>query len=209
MESLDLIKQSRLVAVIDMLEREREDVLPMIGALLSGGIVAVELDFADSFSPELMRAAAITFPDMQIGAGGLYRAPDVRSAIAAGARFISSFGYLPEAAEVCREQEILYIPGCVTPTEITAALSGGADLIKFTPASVFGGITTVKTLGKMFPEAPFVVSGGVTEEQVGDYLALRSVVACADPFMIGGTLDETAANTARLVGRYSRTFGVR
>ena len=209
MESLDLIKQSRLIAVIDMLDRGREDLLPMLGALLSGGIVVVELDFADQFTPELMRAAAVTFPDMQIGAGGLYRADDVASAIASGARFVSSFGDSPEAAAICREHEMLYIPGCVTPTEITAALSDGADLIKFTPASVFGGISTIKTLGKMFPDAPFVVSGGVTEDTVGDYLALRSVVACADPFMIDTTLDNTAAITARLVGKYSRTFGVR
>lgn len=209
MESLDLIKRSRLIAVIDMLDRCREDLLPMLGALLSGGIVAVELDFADQFTPELMRAAAVTFPDIQIGAGGLYRADDITSAIASGARFVSSFGYSPEAASICHEHEILYIPGCVTPTEITAALSGGVDLIKFTPAAVYGGISAVKTLGKMFPDAPFVVSGGVTEDALGDYLSLRSVVACADPFMIAGTLDDTAAITARLVERYSRTFGLK
>lgn len=209
MESLDLIKQSRLIAVIDMLDKGRADLLPTLGALLSGGIVAVELDFADQFAPELMRAAAVTFPDMQIGAGGLYRADDVTSAIASGARFVSGFGYSPEAAAICREQEMLYIPGAVTPTEITAALSDGVDLIKFTPAAVFGGISTVKTLGKMFPDAPFVISGGVTEDNVGDYLSLRSVVACADPFMIAPTLDDTAATTARLVARYSRTFGVK
>lgn len=93
------------------------------------------------------------------------------SAIDAGAQFIVSPGLDPEVAALCAEHQIPITPGCVTPTEIMQALKLGVQVIKFFPASVYGGVSAMKALSAPFGSVKFIPTGGVDAGNLAEYLA--------------------------------------
>jgi 2-dehydro-3-deoxyphosphogluconate aldolase/(4S)-4-hydroxy-2-oxoglutarate aldolase len=85
----------------------------------------------------------------------------------------------------------------VTPTEIIAALEYGIETVKFFPCSNYGGLGTIKALAAAFPAVTFVPTGGISEENVNEYLAFPKIVACGGSWMMKGTPDEIREKTAR------------
>lgn len=113
---------------------------PTLEALRDGGIPAAEITFRTPCAAEAIRIGCKAFPDMHIGAGTVINTEQARTAIAAGAEFVVSPGLSAGVAEVCRAAGVPYYPGCVTPTEIMAALELGITTVKFFPANVYGGL---------------------------------------------------------------------
>ena len=70
------------------------------------------------------------------------------------------------------------MPGAATPTEIDRARALGCHVVKIFPASTLGGPAFIKAVAAVFPDVEFVPTGGVNPENLGDYLALPSVLAC-------------------------------
>lgn len=93
---------------------------------------------------------------LYIGAGTVINAEQCEDAIAAGARFVVSPGLSVGAAKVCKENNIPYYPGCVTPTEIMQALELDITTVKFFPANVYGGLAALKALSAPFPQIKFI-----------------------------------------------------
>jgi 2-dehydro-3-deoxyphosphogluconate aldolase/(4S)-4-hydroxy-2-oxoglutarate aldolase len=125
---------------------------------------------------------------MCIGAGTVLNAEQARDAIAAGAKFIVSPGLSASVAEVCREKDIPYIPGCVTPTEIMAALDLGIHLVKFFPANVYGGLSAIRALAAPFTSVKFLPTGGVDLSNLAEFLACDKIVAVGGSFMMKGDI---------------------
>ncbi len=197
METLDIISSYKLVPVVQI--KKAEDTLPTMGALLSGGLPIAEITFRTACAPEALKTACSKFPDMLIGAGTVLSAAQARTAIAAGASFIVSPGFSPSIAAICKEDGITYVPGCVTPTEIMAALDCGIDLVKFFPADNYGGISTIKALSAPFGDVKFLPTGGINESNLLTYLSFPKVIACGGSFMMKGSYDEIAAKSAAAV----------
>ena len=74
---------------------------------------------------------------MNVGAGTVINAEQCKTALEAGAQFIVSPGLSVAVAEICKEKNIPYYPGCVTPTEIMQALELGITTVKFFPAKIY------------------------------------------------------------------------
>ena len=100
---------------------------------------------------------------------------------------------------MCKERGILYLPGCVTPTEIITAISYGLEIVKFFPCSNYGGLGTLKALSAAFPAMKFMPTGGISEDYVLEYLAFDKIIACGGSWMMKGTPDEIKEKTARAV----------
>ena len=81
----------------------------------------------------------------------------------AGADFIVSPITNPEVAKAVHKQKLLWIPGCMTPTEIYAAQKHGAELIKIFPANILGP-AFVSSIKELFPGLLFIPTGGVEAE---------------------------------------------
>ncbi|MEG1806323.1 MAG: hypothetical protein RR327_08030, partial [Clostridia bacterium] len=92
-----------------------------------------------------------------------------------------------------------YFPGCVTPTEIMLALSYGYKVIKFFPASVYGGLKAMKALSAPFPQVKFIPTGGVDESNLAEYLAWDKVKAVGGSFMMKGDIKEKTENAMEIV----------
>ena len=62
-------------------------------------------------------------------------------------------------------------PGCVTPTEIMAAMKLGLNVVKFFPAGVYGGLSAMKALSGPFGGVKFIPTGGVNGQNIGEFIA--------------------------------------
>ncbi len=206
MEAIDTIRQVGIVPVVVL--KRIEDALPTLGAMLSGGLPIAEITFRTDCAADAIRLAALTYPDMTVGAGTVLTADQADQAIRAGASFVVSPGFSAGVAELCMDRGVPYIPGCITPTEIMTALSHGIELVKFFPAGAFGGLTAIKALSAAFPMLTFLPTGGIGESDLPEYLAFPKVVACGGSFMMKGDFDKIAQSCRRAVeiARSARNF---
>ena len=167
--ALERLHASGVVPVV-VLDRA-EDAVPVARAMLAGGITVMEITFRTDAAEESIRRVALECPEMLVGAGTVITQAQCSRAIDAGAQFIVSPGLDPEVAALCAERQIPITPGCVTPTEIMQALKLGVQVIKFFPASVYGGVSAMKALSAPFSGVKFIPTGGVDAGNLAEYLA--------------------------------------
>jgi 2-dehydro-3-deoxyphosphogluconate aldolase/(4S)-4-hydroxy-2-oxoglutarate aldolase len=158
-----------------------EDAVPTARALLAGGIDVMEITLRTSAGLDSIKQVAKNCPEMLVGAGTVLTLEDCKACIDAGAKFIVSPGLNEELVKHCLSNNILPSPGCVTPTEITKAMSYGLDLLKFFPANVYGGIAALKALSGPFPYVKFIPTGGVDQENLAEFITTSNV------FAVGGS----------------------
>jgi 2-dehydro-3-deoxyphosphogluconate aldolase/(4S)-4-hydroxy-2-oxoglutarate aldolase len=139
-------------------------------ALVAGGIQVMEITLRTEAALESIEKAAKACPDLLIGGGTVLSLEQCRQAISRGASFIVSPGYDPEIVEHCQKNNVVVLPGCVTPTEITAAMKAGIKIVKFFPANVYGGAGGMKALSGPFPKLEFVPTGGIDLKNLADYI---------------------------------------
>ncbi len=179
--------KTRVIPVVVINEiNETEKIL---SALKNYGIFNAEITFRTPCAPEAIALAVKEFPEMYIGAGTVINAEQCRLAIDLGVKFVVSPGLSEEVAKVCKERNIPYYPGCVTPTEIMKAIELGLDVVKFFPADIYGGIKGMKALSAPFPQIKFIPTGGVNMANIDEYLAFDKVYAVGGSFLVKEALN--------------------
>lgn len=110
-------------------------------------------------------------PDMYLGIGTIKNGEDVKVFADMGADFIVSPIIDADVADSCRKENILWIPGCMTPSEIAVAEKHQAPLTKLFPGNVLGP-GFVKAIKPLFPKMKFMPTGGVepTKESIQSWL---------------------------------------
>ncbi len=160
------------VAVVPVVVIENvSDAVPAAKALLAGGIDVMEITLRTEAGLESIRKVAKEVPEILVGAGTVVDLEQGKAVAEAGAKFIVSPGFDPELVAWCMENDITVTPGCVTPTEIMAAMKLGVDVIKFFPANVYGGLNAMKNLAAPFVGIKFIPTGGVNADNIGEYHA--------------------------------------
>ena len=178
--------------------KEIGETTTILSALQAGGIPVAEITFRTACADEAIRLGRETYPDMIIGAGTVINAEQAERAIDAGAQFIVSPGLSVAVAEVCASAQIPYLPGCVTPTEIMAALELGLTTVKFFPANVYGGLSAIKALSAPFPQVKFVPTGGVDMSNIQEFMACDKIAAVGGSFMMKGSPEDVVENCRKL-----------
>lgn len=194
---LEEIRHYRLVPVVAI--NKIEDAIPTMEALVKGGLPVAEITYRTACAKDAIKLAVEKFPEALIGAGTVINATQAEEAISLGVKFVVSPGLSKEVAKVCKDHNVPYLPGCVTPTEIMEALELGINVIKFFPASNYGGLKTIKALNGPFPQVTFMPTGGVNEENVLEYLAYPHIIACGGSFMMKGSFEEVEEKTKKAV----------
>ena len=166
----------------------------ILTALKNNGINCAEITFRTACAAEAIAYASKNYPDMSIGAGTVINAEQCEAALAAGATFIVSPGLSVAVAKICNERNIPYYPGCVTPTEIMAALDLGITTVKFFPANVYGGLKALKALSAPFPQVKFIPTGGVDRSNIDEFLAFDKIAAIGGSFFVKESLDKMEAD---------------
>jgi 2-dehydro-3-deoxyphosphogluconate aldolase/(4S)-4-hydroxy-2-oxoglutarate aldolase len=157
--------------VVAILRADRSDFFPQaVVALVSGGIRAIEVTLTTPGAISAITRIASDVREAVVGAGTVLTADDARAVLRAGARFIVSPIFAPEVVRIAKEAGALCIPGAFTPTEVFSAWQAGADLVKVFPAGLFGP-RYLRYLRELFPRIRLFPTGGLSLNDVGDYLA--------------------------------------
>lgn len=186
MTAEQLLKENRVVPVVVL--RDLAEAEPTLSALSDGRLPVAEITFRTACAADAIRIGRETFPHMTIGAGTVIHAQQAKDALRAGAAFLVSPGLSREVAEVAQEAGVPYLPGCVTPTEIMAALSLGITTVKFFPAGVYGGLGAIRALAAAFPGVRFMPTGGVDLSNIRSFLDCDKVAAVGGSFMLKGDI---------------------
>lgn len=148
-------------------------------ALLAGGVGVMEITLRTPAGLASIEAVSRDCPDMLVGVGSVLTLVQCEQAVERGAKFVVSPGYDPQIVAWCQKHGIDVLPGCVTPTEITAAMNAGLDVVKFFPANVYGGVKAIKALSGPFQNVRFVPTGGVGLANLAEFVT-------PEVFAIGG-----------------------
>ncbi len=179
------LAELRLIPVVAIEDAGRA---PELGeALLTGGLPCAEVTFRTQAAPAaLKRLAAVE--GLLLGAGTVIDVEQAEQAVDCGARFIVSPGLDPAIVTWCLERELDVFPGIATPTDLMAALSLGLEVVKLFPAQTLGGLAALKALAGPFPQVKFIPTGGVSAENLADWLAHPAVLACGGSWMVAKQL---------------------
>jgi len=167
-----LVEKARLVPVVraaspDLAKRA-------VSALRAGGITIFEVTLTVPNAVELIAELVQEYAsdeNVLVGAGTVVTMEDADRCLKAGSEFIVSPGTNLEMIRLCKERDIAIMPGALTPTEVIAAYSAGADMVKIFPCSAMGGAKYLKALRAPFPHIPLLPTGGVSQDNARDFLA--------------------------------------
>ena len=168
MTVLERLKRSIVVPVVVL--DDVKDAVPTAKAMAAGGVDVMEITFRTAAAPQCIKAVAENCPDVLVGAGTIVNLEQCKLAVEMGAKFIVSPGFDAEVVAWCVENDIPVCPGCVTPTEIMAAMKHGLKLVKFFPANVYGGLKALKSLAGPFVGLKFIPTGGVNTENIKEFI---------------------------------------
>jgi len=143
---------------------DKEVSIQVLKALYKGGARLVEYtnrgkNALENFL-ELRKTADKELPGLMLGAGTIKDKIEATEFINEGADFIISPGMIEEIATVTHRNGLLWVPGCMTATEIVRAEDAGAELIKLFPGSLLGP-SYVSAVKEIFPDLMFMPTGGV------------------------------------------------
>lgn len=175
----------KLVPVVKL--DHAEDAKPLAQALCDGGLTVAEITFRTDAAEESIRIMKKEFPNMLAGAGTIVNAKQAERAVRAGAEFLVSPGVSRSVIEYALEKGITVLPGACTPTEVMIAMEYDLPVVKFFPAKQYGGLNTIKALSAPFPTMKFMPTGGISAENLKEYMAFDKIVACGGSWMVNST----------------------
>jgi 2-dehydro-3-deoxyphosphogluconate aldolase/(4S)-4-hydroxy-2-oxoglutarate aldolase len=138
--------------------------IDLLKALYTAGIRSVEYtnrgEAALSNFKAMKKVCETELKDMYLGVGTIKNAAMAQAFIDAGTDYIICPGLVEEVAKVSDTNNMLWIPGCMTPTEIIAAENLGAKLVKLFPGNIIG-MAFMSAVNDLFPGLLFMPTGRV------------------------------------------------
>lgn len=181
----EVLQQLGQIGIIPVVVIEDADTaVPLGKALLDGGLPCAEITFRTAAAAEAIQKMSATYPDMLVGAGTVLTVAQAQQAQTAGARFIVTPGFDASVVAWCLANDMPITPGVMTPTDINQAIAKGLTTLKFFPAEAAGGVKALQAIGAPYGDIKFIPTGGITAENLVDYLQLPMVLACGGSFMV-------------------------
>jgi 2-dehydro-3-deoxyphosphogluconate aldolase / (4S)-4-hydroxy-2-oxoglutarate aldolase len=187
MSKQDTTVQTRIEAagIVPVIRIDKtSDAVPLVEALSRGGLPVAEITFRTESAEESIRLVAAAAQNILVGAGTVLTIEQVKRAVDAGAQFIVTPGFNSRVVEYCVKNGIAITPGVNNPTGVEQALEFGLTVLKFFPAQASGGTAMLKALGGPYGQVKFVPTGGVSLENLAEYLSLKNVAAIGGSWIV-------------------------
>jgi 2-dehydro-3-deoxyphosphogluconate aldolase/(4S)-4-hydroxy-2-oxoglutarate aldolase len=181
MDVLGALGKTGLVPVV-VVDGAR-DALLTAQALLEGEIDVMEIAMRTDAALDAIDTVSKECGEICVGAGTVLNVIQAKEAVDAGVRFIVSPGYDEELVDWCIQNGIPVVPGCVTPSEIMAALRQGLNVLKFFPSNIYGGLSAMKALTGPFASIKFIPTGGITNKNLSEYISAPFVYAAGGSWL--------------------------
>ncbi|WP_378956169.1 bifunctional 2-keto-4-hydroxyglutarate aldolase/2-keto-3-deoxy-6-phosphogluconate aldolase [Pelosinus sp. sgz500959] len=182
---LDRICKSGLVAVV---RAETGDQAKRIAeACLAGGMQAIEMTFTVPGAHHVMEdlAKAYSPSELIIGAGTVLDSETARIAILSGAQYVVSPCLNVETVKLCNRYQVPIMAGAMSIKEVIECMEAGSDIVKLFPGDAFGP-NMVKAIKGPLPQAPIMPTGGVSVENVGQWIKAGVVAVGAGGSLTAG-----------------------
>lgn len=167
--SVPALSNAGIIAVVRA--PSAEGAIDAVAALVAGGVTGIEITYSTPDVARVLTALAERHGDgILLGAGTVLTTAQAEEAVASGARFLVSPGIDDEVAGAMKATGATVMLGAVTPSEVMRATRLGADAVKIFPGSLVGP-SYLKALRGPFPELALMPTGGVSVDNVGEWLA--------------------------------------
>jgi len=170
----ELLNGQKVVPVV-VIENE-EQAIGLAEALLQGGISVIEITLRNAYGTEAIKVIKQAFPDMVVLAGTVNTTSQMQAVVDAGVDGVISPGISESLIELSKSLSVAYLPGVGTASEVMLAIQHGLTECKLFPATVVGGISALNAFSGPFGEIQFCPTGGVSEANYQDFLALDNVM---------------------------------
>lgn len=152
-------------------------------ALVESGLPLVEVTLrTDSAWESIEIFKSIT--GLSVGVGSVTRLEQLTQASNLELDFAVSPGMDVALVDTALSLGLPYLPGVATPSEMMQGLQRGLTYLKFFPAQTLGGIKAIQAMSAPFPSLKFIPTGGISEENAGEYLAETNVPAVGGSWMV-------------------------
>jgi len=199
MTSKEVCARIEEVGIVAALRLEsEEDAVFAAEALIGGDIPIIEIPLTVPGATRVISHLVKAYPHAVVGAGGVRRLSTAHQCLDAGALFLTSDGLHPAVVEFAAQEEIVGIPGALTPTEVMHAWEAHSRFVKVVPCAQIGGETYIGSLHRMYPHIPLIAAGGVSQKN-----ASKFIFAGATALGIGRELLPIDAIRQRHAGRIS------
>ena len=182
---LQRIQDAGIVAVVRA--EDTDTAIRITDACIEGGVAAIELTFtvphADKVIEEL--AKRYTSDKIILGAGTVLDATTARIAMLSGAEYIVSPALDIDTLKMCNRYRVPMMPGIMSVREALLAMENGADILKVFPGELFGP-KIIKAIKGPIPYAKMMPTGGVTVDNVGEWIKAGAVAVGAGGALTAG-----------------------
>lgn len=153
-----------------------EDALFAAEAVARGGIPIAEVTVTVPEAHKAISHLLQHVPHVIVGAGGISDVETARRCLDAGAQFLASDGLDAELVNFALKENVVVIPGTLTPSEVLSAWKMGPDFVKVVPcAPAMGGDSYIRALKAMFPHVPLIAAGGVNQQTASSFILAGAV----------------------------------
>lgn len=182
---LTRIADSGIVAVVRATSTEQAK--RIADACLEGGVPAIEITFTVPGAHRVIEELAKTYSkgEMILGAGTVLDAETARVAILSGAQYVVSPSFDADTVRLCNRYRIASMPGAMTLAEVIRVLESGADIVKLFPGELFGP-KAIKAIHGPIPQAKLMPTGGVSVDNVDEWIRAGAVAVGAGGALTGG-----------------------
>ena len=139
-------------------------------AVTHAGIPIVEIAMVVPGAVELISHLVRTDPKILVGAGTVLDTATARRCVDAGAAFLTAPSFNPTIVEFANKENIVVLPGALTPTEVVTAWESGADFVKVFPCAQIGGAAYIHALNASLPQIPLIAAGGVNQQTAAKFI---------------------------------------
>jgi 2-dehydro-3-deoxyphosphogluconate aldolase/(4S)-4-hydroxy-2-oxoglutarate aldolase len=172
MNKQEILRQIATLGLVPVVRAQSADeAMKVVDAIREGGVTVLEITMTVPGALGLMEQVAKRFgDDVLLGAGTVLDAETARACMLAGARFMVSPALNLATIEICRRYSVPIMPGALTPTEVVAAWTAGADVVKVFPCGAVGGASYIKALKAPLPQIEMIPTGGVSTKTAADFI---------------------------------------
>jgi 2-dehydro-3-deoxyphosphogluconate aldolase/(4S)-4-hydroxy-2-oxoglutarate aldolase len=148
-----------------------EDALFAAETIIESGIPIVEVTMTVPGAIKVIAELAKHYGGtLIVGAGSISDGATAQKCLDAGAVFLTTPGPDLEIVDFAAKRGTVVFPGALTPGEVNAMWKAGADFVKIFPCAQVGGPSYIEALKAPFQDIPLIASGGVTQENVADFI---------------------------------------
>lgn len=197
---LNILQPAKLVPLVQI--DDVADAVPLAKTFVDAGLPTLEIALRTRAAPEAIKRILGEVPKAVPIAGNVMTEHDFHIAKSAGAKMIVSPGSSTRMLEVAADQDVPFVPGIATPTELMKVITAGFHIVKFFPAVPFGGSGALRAMAAPFPRVKFYPTGGTSEHDYDDWLKLDNVVAVGGAWL--APLDEIKRKDWDHLGKRAR-----